>query len=219
MVGFDDPGIPGEAAWTRFNAASTAATIASPANPFSGAQALRIVKTDTAASAGLVLDLAEAGRDFSSPGPVMLRFSLAITSFSPGTGNQLQIYFGDSGANPSGGKYWTALVFNEGSFLLYRANAAGTANQTLNLGAYATYANAGGHVTFELGFDPVAKTWRSAKLSGPKSSADFSATLAGSTLPWIPAAVGEPAKILQLVIGSNDLVTLDLDELSLTVAE
>lgn len=51
---------------------------------------------------------------------------------------------------------------------------------------------------FELSFDPVAKTYLSARLIWTKSSSIFSDLLAGSTLPWIPAVNGAPAKFSNL---------------------
>lgn len=211
IAGLDDPGIVGDAAWTLFNAGSPAAPLVSAANPWRGDQALRIAKTDSSAASGVRLDLSAI--DFS--GPVTLTFSLAISSYSAGTGSQVQIYLGDATVNPGAGKYWTALVFSEGTLSLYRASASGTANQAFSLGDYTTYAELGDYVTFRISFDPVAKSYTAMTVSGEKSSADFSDALGGSTLPWIPTNATDPGRLFQLVLGTNDLVTLDFDELTL----
>lgn len=219
VAGFDDPGIAGNAVWSRFSPASPSTETISAANPARGTQAVRIQKTDTSAAAGMTLDLSATGLDFTQAGPVTLRVSLAITSFSANTGNQRQLYLGDPGVNPNGGKYWVNLIFSEGVFYLYSANAAGMGAEGTSLGAAASYAPAGGHIAFEITFDPKAKTYGRVVVSGPNQTLDFTATTNGRTLPCLPASPGDPGKILQIVVGTNDTILADTDELSLPRVE
>ncbi|EIP98546.1 hypothetical protein OpiT1DRAFT_03003 [Opitutaceae bacterium TAV1] len=210
--GFADPTLPGTAAWTMHNPSSPALPLVSTANPLSGSQALRLVKPDATGSGGVTLNLAALGL---ADAPFVLRFGLAVHNYSAGTGNQLQVYLGNAGTDPGGGKYWTLLIFNEGVFYLYRASSTGASNQAVNLGAYTAYADHGDYVSFELAVDPVTKTYTGVRVSGAKGTADFTETLAGATLPWRPDQAGDPASVFQFILGSNDIITVDLDDLSL----
>ncbi|MDP0495888.1 MAG: hypothetical protein Q7Q73_06730 [Verrucomicrobiota bacterium JB024] len=56
-------------------------------------------------------------------------------------------------------------------------------------------------------------------MTGQKSAASFTSSLAGTTLPWRPVDQIDPGRYFQLVIGGNDQVTVDFDEFTLTPAE
>ncbi|EIP98531.1 hypothetical protein OpiT1DRAFT_02988 [Opitutaceae bacterium TAV1] len=212
VVGVNDSGIPGSAAWeSQGNAAST-----SSANPLSGDLALRILRTaETAGSSGAKIDLSGAGVDFTS-GTVTLGFSMAISNYSAGTGNQVQILFGNNTINPGGSKYWTSLIFSDGVLYLYRDNSGLSNNTGVNLGAYTTYSALGGYIDFSISFDPVAKTYTNVTLTGTETSADLTSSFAGTALPWLSGTAGDPGQWLTLVVGGNDIVTVDFDNLSLS---
>lgn len=220
IVGVDDSGIPGSAAWAAKAGFAGPAPIISSANPQSGSSAIRIVRDASAGASaiGTHVDLSAAGVAFSGAGtqPIALSFSVAIGSgYSAGTGNQFQVYLGSSTINPTGDAYWTSIVFNEGSFQLWRSPGSGN-NTAFNLGSYTTYAPLGQYVTFNLVFDPVAKTYQSLSISGSSGAADLTSSVSGMILPWRPGLATDPAKFLSLVVGGNDLVTVDFDNLSIS---
>lgn len=216
VIGVNDSGIPGSAAWTAVAGFSATTPFASTANPQSGSMAWRLDRTvATTGAVAARIDSSGAGVNFAGD-PIAVSFGLSINSFSAGTVNQLQIYLGDADINPAGGRYWSTIIFTDGSFHLYKATADGTGNTAVNLGAYTTYAPLGSYITFSLAFNPVTKTYTSLSLSGATSSASFSSTIAGERLPWRPNLAGEPGKFLTFVAGGNDVIQADLDNLSIS---
>lgn len=211
VVGVNDTGVPGFASWTS---GLSNAAIASSANPLAGDLALRIQRTAvTSGASGVTLDLSGAGVSFTTT-PVTLGFGMAVSNYSAGTGNQVQVLLGNNTINPGGAKYWTSLVFSDGALYVYRANTAST-NVGVNLGAYNTFSDLGGYIDFSITFDPVAKTYSSVTVTGSKSSLDLTSAFAGVALPWISGTAGDPGLQLTLVAGSNDVVTVDFDNLRL----
>jgi regulation of enolase protein 1 (concanavalin A-like superfamily) len=218
VVGVDDPFIPGTATWKNFGSASSTPSLASTANPLSGTQAVRIDKTDTSNPAGITLDLSGVGLDFSASVPITLRFSLAISRYTSGTDNQVQIYLGNNSTYPGGSRYWTTVVFTNGEFQLWTGTPTGN-NTPVSLGNYTDYSELGDYVSFEITVNPATKTYTAVKVTGQKYSASFTSSLAGTTLPWRPVDQIDPGKYFQLVIGGNDQVTVDFDGFTLTSAE
>lgn len=216
VIGVNDSGIPGSAAWTAISGFSATTPFASTANPQSGSMAWRLERTgSTSGAVASRINISDAGVDFAGA-PISLSFGISINSFSTDTTNQFQIYLGDADINPTAGRYWTTIIFNNGSFYLYKATADGTANTPVNLGAYTTYSPLGSYITFDMVFDPVAKTYTDLSLTGSVSSASFASTIADERLPWRPNLVGEPGKFLTFVAGSNDLIQVDIDNLSIS---
>lgn len=212
VVGVNDTGVPGFDAWTS---GLSNAAIASSANPRSGDLALRIQRTvETVGASGVTLNLSGAGVSFSTS-PITLGFSMAITNYSAGTGNQVQVLLGNNTINPGGAKYWTSIIFSDGALYLYKAST-GSLNIAASLGAYNTYSNLGEYIDFSVTFDPVAKTYSSVTISGSKSSADLTSAFANATLPWLSGTAGDPGLVLTLVGGSNDIVTADIDNFRLS---
>lgn len=216
VIGVNDTGIPGSAAWTAVAGFSATTPIASSAHPQSGAMAWRLERTvSTTGAVASRVDLSGAGVNFAST-PITLSFGLSINNFSAGTVNQFQIYFGDADINPAGGRYWSTIIFTDGSFHLYKASVDGTQNVGVNLGAYTTYSPLGSYITFSVSFNPVTKTYTDLSLSGSVSSASFASTIAGERLPWRPNLAGEPGKFLTFVAGGNDIIQADIDNLSIS---
>ncbi len=205
----NDPGIPGNAVWQDMGGA-----IASSANPQSGELALRI-QSDGTKVFGTKIDLSAAGINWNdAAAPVEFSFGMAISSYSAGTTNQVMVYLGDNLVLPGGAKYWTTLIFSNGDLFLYKGNASSN-NSAVNLGAYTTYSDLGEYITFNITFNPVTKTYLSVSLSGTNSSVDLTSTFAGVTIPWYPSTPASPAQWLQFLVGGNDVVTVDFDNLSL----
>ncbi len=216
VIGVNDLGIPGSAVWTTPAGFSATTPIASSANPQSGSLAWRLERNEsTSGAVASRINIADAGVDFAGT-PISLSFGISINSFSPDTTNQFQIYLGDADINPTAGRYWTTIIFSNGSFFLYKASVDGTANVPVNLGAYTTYSPLGSYITFDMVFDPVAKTYTSLSLTGSVSSASFAATIADERLPWRPNLAGQPGQFLTLVAGGNDLIQVDFDNLSMS---
>lgn len=158
------------------------------------------------------------GLDFSASVPITLRFSLAISSYTSGTDNQVQIYLGNNSTYPGGSRYWTTVVFTNGEFQLWTGTVTGN-NTPVSLGNYTDYSMLGDYISFEITFDPATKAYTAVKVTGQKSAASFTSSLAGTALPWRPVDQIDPGKHFQLVIGGNDQVTVDFDGFTLTPAE
>lgn len=205
----DDTGIPGGAVWQDMGGA-----FASSANPQSGALALRI-QSDGTKVFGTKINLSGAGLDWNdAAAPIKFSFGMAISGYSAGTTNQVMIYLGDNLVLPGGAKYWTTLIFSNGELFLYKGNASGN-NTAMNLGAYTTYSALGEYITFDITFNPVTKTYLNVSLTGANASADLTSSFAGVTVPWYPQTIAEPAQWLQFLVGGNDIVTVDFDNLRL----
>ena len=205
----NDTGIPGAAVWQDMGGA-----FASSANPQSGDLALRI-QSDGTKVFGTKINLSTAELVWNDPAaPINLGFGMAISSYSAGTTNQVMIYLGDNLVLPGGAKYYTALFFSNGDLFLYKGNATGN-NTAVNLGAYTTYSALGEYINFDITFNPVTKTYLSVTLTGTNSSIDLTSAFAGVTVPWYPQTSAEPAQWLQFIVGGNDIVTVDFDNLTL----
>ncbi len=212
VVGVDDLRLPGSGVWRPATTAATVFATASPANPRTGALALRIDKPSTQTSAvGAYVDLAPAGVDMTRR--VTLEFSMAVTSFSAGTGYQAQVFLGQATAfNPFGAKYWFECILDNGQLLLFR-RSTDNANTSVNIGALDGYADLGRYVTFEVTFDPVLKVFERVVVSGHKKTSDLTSTFAGVVLPWIPGVAGDPPLEFIMLAGSNDTVLVDFDDI------
>lgn len=214
VAGIDDLLLKGAATWAPVTR-SAYSPAASSANPRSGALALRLQKPASENTpVGVMLPLGEGGLDFGRR--ITFGFSVAINSYSAGTGNQFQVYLGDGQSFfPGGAKFWTALVFNEGEILLYKSQGAGS-NAQVSLGHCASYAAAGRYLTFTIVFDPARKVYERVTISGPAGSADFTSALSGATLPWLPGTPGDPPPLLMFLAGTNDALNVDIDDIVLT---
>lgn len=211
VTGIDDSGIPGTATWTS---PLSNPGIASSANVRDGDLALRIQRTgSTSGASGSRIDLSSAGVSFDNP--VNLSFSMAISNYSAGTGNQVQVFLGGTGFDAYASKHWLTLLFSDGALYL-TVRSTDTTNTSIGLGAYDTYSDLTGYIDFSITFDPVAKKYTSVTLSGVKRSVDLSASFASTILPWIPGTNGDPGLTLTLAAGSNDIVTVDFDRLSIS---
>lgn len=207
----DDSGLAGTTKWTSLNTgASTTGD-----KPATGSLALHFNVATTGTAQGNALDLSAAGVDFSQE--VRLKFDLAVTSFSAGTGYQFILALGTNtwGANS---KAWTGVIFDNGLLRLNRdsTSSPGAANLQSNVGNYTTYSPLGSYITFDVRFNPVTHAYTHFSITGTTSSVDLTSTFAGVALPWLGNTVGDPAKTISLVVGSNDTGIFDVDNLSLT---
>ncbi|MDP0498375.1 MAG: hypothetical protein Q7Q73_19455 [Verrucomicrobiota bacterium JB024] len=209
VIGVDDTGIAGSAVWQTVFIDTGGAT-ASPANPQTGELAMR-VSSDATQVYGGKLFLQGSGLVWNDPQQrVNFSFGMAISSFSAGTGNQVMVYLGENTVLPGTGKYWVELIFTNGELQLWKGNTSAN-NSAVSIGSYTTFSNLGEYITFDITVAPVSKTYTSVTLSGTNSSVDLTSSFEGVSLP---SYNGTPDQWIQFVVGSNDTVVVDFDNVN-----
>lgn len=109
------------------------------------------------------------------------------------------------------------LIFSDRHFYLHSDNDDGTGSKAnSSTGQYTTFPNLGEYVTIAATFDPAPKNYLTESLSGTKTSADLASIVAERSLPWLSATSGNPGAILTFLIGSNDVITVDIDSVKIS---
>lgn len=216
VIGVHDAAAPGAAAWTRPFGVD-ADIFASTANPASGSQHLRIGSASASQAYSARLDLAGA-IDFTKEFNLSLSFAVG-SDVSAGTERQVVVLLGASSYLPAAAKYWLRYGYDNGKlFIDYSSPSGGSGYSTLTIGDYTDFADLGGYVSFNITVDPVLHSYASVVVSGAKKTENITSLLPDrptGNLPWLGATAGDPDAFLQFVIGSNDIVTADFDNVSL----
>lgn len=237
IIGVDDTGAPGTNTWTAlFGSATTGSLVITNTNVQSGSQALQINDTTGSANAAF-LNLTNTAVNYSSP--FKIHFAMNILSLStPTSNNQIQFYFGAATTDPgggAGGRYWAEMLYNNGNLEFYKYN--GTTTNTVqvrtSLALYAptatlttsgTFSNVvtstNGYVGFDITIDPVSKTYAGLQITNTAGVVtDLTSSVSGVTIPWSPGTTpvnGDPAYNLLFVTGSDDITTVNFDNVSVS---
>lgn len=208
--------------WEELFSGSRSESTVSTVHPLSGTRHLRIVDSSTSLARGVGINLGDGVFDTGSgAADITIAFAFSISAdVSPDTENQVQFFFGTKSTDYT--KNWFGLAYNNGNLYLRVNSSSGIASEWMNVSQYTAISNLGDYIKVEVVIDPESQKYKSVRFLGTLGDVDVTSVVQSSgsagSIPHHAAALNDLPNWFSIVIGGNDTLTLDVDDISITQA-